>query len=290
VRLTDSNGRALMWQQVAYGAWHSPWFGYGWNQTPTAHAVGAFAFPGELSFTNAHNFVLDMVAWNGIPAGLLLSGACLYWLISRAWQARSIVGWHAMACLVPFSVHSMLEFPFPYAYFLLPAGILVGIVEATRIDHCKIQVRTIWLWGILGVWVLLGSAVVREYFLVEEDFRFVRFENMRVGTTPTIYQIPEIRLLTQMGAMLIQARVEARPEMSQSELDELRKVALRFPYAALSFRYAVALGLNGDPAGATRQMAIVKGMYGKLYYRQAIDSLRRLELEKYPQLKAVLTP
>jgi hypothetical protein len=290
VGLSDSNGRALMWQQVAYGAWQSPWFGYGWNQTPTAHSVGALAFPGELSISYAHSFVLDMMAWNGIPAGLLLTGACIYWLVSRAWQSRSIPGWHAMACLVPFAIHSLLEFPFPYAYFLLPAGMLVGVVEATRSDARTIQVKTRWLWGVMVIWVVMGGAVVREYFAIEEDFRIVRFENMRVGSTPTSYQAPEIHLLTHMGAMLTQARVEARPGMSQSELNNLREVALRFPYAVMSLRYAVALGLNGDPAGATRQMAVVRGMYGKLYYRQAIDSLRRLEQEKYPQLKAVLTP
>jgi hypothetical protein len=136
----------------------------------------------------------------------------------------------------------------------------------------------------------MGGAVVREYFLAEEDFRIVRFENIRVGTTPSSYQVPEIRLLTHLGAMLVQARVQARPGMSQGELHDLEQVALRFPYASLAFRYAVALGLNGDPAGATHQMAIVRGMYGKKYYQQATSELRALEREKYPQLHAVQTP
>jgi hypothetical protein len=222
--------------------------------------------------------------------GLLLTVACLYWLASRASQARNIDAWHAMACLTPFVIHSMLEFPFPYAYFLLPAGILVGIVEATHDSSRKLQIKSSWLWWSLILWVGMGGAVVREYFLAEEDFRIVRFENIRVGTTPSSYQVPEIRLLTHLGAMLVQARVQARPGMSQGELHDLEQVALRFPYASLAFRYAVALGLNGDPAGATHQMAIVRGMYGKKYYQQATSELRALEREKYPQLHAVQTP
>ncbi|MDO8262175.1 MAG: O-antigen ligase family protein, partial [Gallionella sp.] len=41
--------RWRMWQQVAYAVAQSPWVGYGWNQTPTAHAAGAVAFPGDFT-------------------------------------------------------------------------------------------------------------------------------------------------------------------------------------------------------------------------------------------------
>ncbi len=39
IELTDSNGRWLIWKQVASGIEQAPWLGYGWNQTPEAHAV-----------------------------------------------------------------------------------------------------------------------------------------------------------------------------------------------------------------------------------------------------------
>lgn len=197
----------------------------------------AFGFPGELSFTNAHNFVLDMVAWNGHSCGALAVWRMPILAVEPRLASQKHRG--LACCGLPSSFfgaqHALVIFPFPYAYFLLPAGIwwVSSKPRASTTARSRSEPSGFGAFWCLGV---LGSAVVREYFLVEEDFRFVRFENMRVGTTPNSYQIPEIHLLTQMGAMLTQARVEARPGMSPGELNDLGEVALRFPYAALAFR------------------------------------------------------
>jgi hypothetical protein len=37
-------------------------------------------------------------------------------------------------------------------------------------------------------------------------------------------------------------------------------------------------------------MQVIRGMYGDYYYQAAIDVLRSMENEQYPELKAVLTP
>ncbi len=282
--------RWRMWQQVAYAVGQSPWVGYGWNQTPTAHAAGAVAFPGTSTYTNAHNFVLDMLAWNGLPLGLLLTGAIAYWFVTRIWTSRRLDAIHALACLLPLAVHSMLEYPFAYAYFLIAAGFMAGVVEAATLRARTMLLNASWVWVFLALWVAAGSYLTYEYFLIEEDFRTVRFENLRIGKTPETYQIPQVWMASHMAAMLKAARQAAEPDMSKADLENLRKVAARFAYGAVSFRYALALALNGDPAGASRQLAISRGMFGEFYYAACKDELRRLEREKYPQLAAVITP
>ena len=142
----------------------------------------------------------------------------------------------------------------------------------------------------LAIWFTLGSYMVYEYFQVEEDFRVVRFENLKIGQTPGDYEVPDIRLLSHMGSMLRAARQQAVPGMTAEELENLRKASLRFPYGSLGLRNALALGLNGDPAGATRQMAVIRGMYGEGYYQAAVSVLRDLQAEKYPELAKVITP
>ena len=89
--------------------------------------------------------------------------------------------------------------------------------------------------------------------------------------------------------MLKASRLRARPGMSGQELEDLRMSSRRFAYGGLHMRYALALGLNGDPAGASRQMAIIRGMYGDFYYRAAVGVLRE-EQEKYPELGKVVVP
>ena len=87
-----------MWQQVGYAVAQSPWLGYGWNQTPTAHAAGAIAFPGSVPYNYAHNFVMDMLAWNGLPLGLLLCSAITWWFFTRIRTSVRLDAVHAMAC------------------------------------------------------------------------------------------------------------------------------------------------------------------------------------------------
>lgn len=288
--LTHTNDRWVIWTQIVHGIWASPWVGYGWNQTPTAHMVGAMVVPGTQTVTHAHNFILDMLAWNGIPLGLLITGLLGWWFVTRLWRVRTASGVYAMAALLPIAVHSMVEFPFAYAYFLIAAGFLVGMAEAGMASMKTVKLNQAWSRGWLVLWMALGSYVVYEYFLIEEDFRVVRFENLRIGKTPAEYEVPNVWMLSHMGTMLKVARFQPEPGMSPEAMEDLRKVARRFAYGAINLRYALALALNGNPEGATQEMRLIRGTYGEFYYQAAKTVLRDMEKDKYPELKLVQTP
>ena len=282
--------RPIIWKQVLSGISQAPWFGYGWNQTPTAHSFGSIAVPGVLTYTNAHNIVLDLLAWTGIPLGLLMTGLCGWWFVSRIYRVRELNAVYAMAALLPVLVHSMVEYPFAYSYFLLSAGLMIGIVEAAHLNVKTVSLKLRWMVASLAIWFVVGACMIYEYFQVEKDFVVVRFENLRVGQTPTDYEAADVRLLSHMGAMLNAFRQKAEPRMSVQDIENLRRTSLRFGYGALNLRYAIALGLNGSPIEATRQFAIIRGMYGTLYHQAAVSVLRELQHEKYPELALVLTP
>jgi hypothetical protein len=291
ISLTRDNGRIIMWQQMAAGLQQSPWFGFGWNQTPTAHAAGSLAYPGRLTFTNAHNMFVDLIGWTGIPVGLALSAACIYWLTRRMWSINNVTPIFAMAGFLPIFIHSMLEYPFAYAYFLVAAGFYIGIIEADTASSLSLRLPRWAGVAILTPLFVLGGCIIYEYMLIEEDFRIVRFENMRIGSTPPEYKHPEhLWLLSHEIGMLQHARQHARRGMSDDELESLRKATLRFPYGSLGLRYVVALGINGKPEEASHHMQVIKGMFGAFYYRACVESLRSMQAEQYPELAAVLTP
>lgn len=287
--LGNSSGRMEIWQQMLHAIWESPWWGYGWNQTFTGQTVGALAYPGELNYTYAHNVILDLMVWNGIPLGLLIVCAIGFWLVSRMIIVKNVGGVFAMAALLPVVVHSLLEFPFAYAYFLFGAGLLIGVVEASVPVARVWEIRKVWIAAMSGVWIVIGLAVAYEYVQIEEDYRIVRFENLKIGATPNSYDIPDIHLMTHMGAMLKAARLSIEPDMPADQIELMRQVALRFPYGLLSYKYAVAMALNGDAVGASKHMAVLGAVFGAKYYEESKAAFRQLEKGKYPQLNAVVT-
>ncbi len=290
-RSVDSSGsRWGIWQQVTHAIGQSPWVGYGWNQTFTAQTAGASAYASDQNYTYAHNVVLDLLAWSGVPIGATIVLGLGWWICTRMARTTSTEGVVAMLALLPFTVHSLLEFPFAYAYFLFTAGLLMGIVEASSAVNAYLRLAKPLAAAVLGGWILVSAWVVMEYIAIEEDYRVVRFENLRIGATPTSYAVPDIRLLSQMRAMLIAARIEVQPGMSREQIDMLRKAAMRFPYGLLAYKYALALALNGDAPAASRQMRLIRDIFGARYYADSKASLKKLTKDKYPELDAVVAP
>ena len=290
IKLLDNNARTTIWLQTFYAIGESPWFGYGWNQTAVAQAAGAVHYPGDLAFGNAHNIILDVIAWVGLPLGLFVTVAFLYWLLTRLNTVRDKSATYAAAMLLPFLVHSLLEHPFAYAYFLLVAGLLIGIVEAsypqTGVVHISRRVSS----TVLTLLTIFGGYAAYEYVLIEEDYRVARFENLRVGRTEANYIRPEIFIHTQLRDLLAALRQPAVRDMDKAQLDRLRKVSLRFALRPLVFRHALALGLNNQPAAAAQQMLVLRSLFGEDAYKNFKSEMRNLQAEKYPELAKVNLP
>jgi O-antigen ligase len=270
--MTDPNGRWEIWGQVLGAISQAPWTGYGWNQTFRAQSVGALIHPGDITYTYAHNIVLDILAWNGVVLGALIVAVGIYWLISRMCTAKEPISIFAIGALLPVLVHSMFEFPFAYANFLLTAGLLIGVIEANHVVTRRFVIRAEIVASLSAVYLVVGAMAALEYVRVEGDYRTVRFENLRIGDTPSDYEVPHFQLLTHMGAMLDAARTAPAPGMSSAQIENLREASHRFPYGLLMYKYAVARALNGDQEGGIRQMQELKAIYGEKYYRQSKEA------------------
>ncbi len=276
--------RIVIWKQVIYAILESPWVGYGWNQTTIVQAAGVLAQPDGFSFTYSHNIILDILAWCGLPMGLFIVGVSTYWVLSRMILIREPTAIYAFIALIPILTHSIFEYPFAYAYFLISAGLLIGVAESKLNKSTTISLAFLPTWVAMLIWVPLASYLVYEYLLIEEDFRVVRLESLRIGITPADYEVPRIILLTHMGQMLQVGRVQPRPNMKHEEIENLRRVTRRFAYSAISNRYAIALALNGETDKARHELAIIKGMYSPNHYDATMEVLRELRRTKYPAL------
>jgi hypothetical protein len=285
--------RPLIWKQLIIGLFENPWVGWGWLQVPAAQQAGALVFAGSEQTNYAHNAVLDLFIYVGIPAACVVLGAVGLWCWHRAPRVlASKDAAPAFLLLVPFLVHCLLEFPHAYAYFLVVAGLLFGSIDAwTECANAKVLVIPKSALAVfIAFWIALLGATGYEYAQAEEDFRVNRFENRRLGETPAEYTSPKLLLLTQLGDILNAMRLRAKPGMTTEELETLVNSSKRYSWAQLQFRTALSLGLNNRPVEATQQLRVIKGLFAADIYEEAKENWLRLQNEQYPELGKVELP
>jgi O-antigen ligase len=288
VNLTAS-GRTAIWVQLAEAVRLRPWFGWGVMQVAEAQNAIADAYPLVMASTFAHNLFLDLALWLGIPAMLVATAMVVKWLWPRLSQARSLDACFCVALTLPFAVQAMTEFPYAYTYLLLPVFFVLGIFDALVGRNVGLRLPRGAAVAIVAAWVGTSLWAIVEYAQIEEDFRMARFEALRVGSTPASYHAPEVRVLTQLGALLHATRVQLRPGMPAEELEVLRNVAMLHPWGQTNFRYATALALNGQMDEALRQLQVLRATQGPRTYESVLKILDEMSVQN-PVLKELRLP
>lgn len=262
--------RPLMWAQMLAALTQAPLWGYGWLQTGQAQNQVAHVFDMAENTQYAHNLVLDLCLWNGVPLGMVLFAATVAWAWRQSRRMRSPLDGLALALLLPMAVHSMLEYPHAYAYFLLPAGLLVGLSESGRPNWALAgRWRVAWGLGLLGGTLWL-AVLAWDYVQIEEEFRLTRFALMRIGRQPEGH-VPYKPVIDTAPARLLQAlRMPVGSPMSAEQLRILEQAATEFPMTSTLKRYARALALNGQAAESQRQLDVMRTYFGEATVRAVI--------------------
>lgn len=282
--------RLLVWPQLWQAVLQRPWFGWGLGEVSEAHNAVLHAYAVSEPFTYAHNVVLDLAVGMGLPLTLLLVVVTSVWLWRRVRDTKDLLSWYCLTLALPFGVHSMLEFPFAYAYLLVPVMFLLGVLESRLAPSRVIRIPR---WTATAAWMLVSAVMawsVAEYIAIEEDFRTARFEAFNIGKTPSNYERPHIVLLTQLDALLEGARIAPSSGMALQRIELARKVAMRFPATATQNRYALSLALNGNSDEALRQLRVMRAMHGERKYVEIKLAWETLAKDKYPQLDPLKLP
>jgi len=284
--------RLPYWWAMLDAIGREPLWGYGWQQAGAAQQRIAFDHQifGSL-FDHSHNFLIDLLLWNGIPIGGFIITILAWWFIAHIHACHDARIVWLLAAVIGVFTHGMLEFPLEYAYFLIPVGLAMGAIDSFSPETGpSLRVPR---WSALLFTALLGAVFVwaaAEYLKVEENYRTQRLEMARIGVPGIVTPAPKLRLLTQMEAVLQVAHTEPKPGMSADEMAWLRKVASRIGYASVISRYALALALNGNPDEAKRQILLIRQMFGQNAYEGVKRHFNDLANTKYPELRRLTLP
>ena len=123
-----SASRFGIWSNTWAMVMQQPWTGVGMGQYNFAWTLTPFPGRPTAFFDHSHNLPLQLLVELGLPLGLLVLGlllASLALAAKRAWQVEGESASHGRAAVVMLlliGLHSLLEYPLWYAYFLLPAA------------------------------------------------------------------------------------------------------------------------------------------------------------------------
>lgn len=257
-RAGSGHERIGMWIQILHAIAQQPWLGYGWSQTSVAVVDSIQYGTVHVWFNSAHNILLDIIIWNGIPISIVIIAYFACWFLWLNQQAKEIISIIAIMMVCTVLIHAMLEFPQRYAYFLLTCGFLLGIIQAQtpvlKGNVLNKQVlRLIW-----GISLILLLAIWRDYNVYVTNSNLL-FKNKQPNAE--VLGSNQIFVLTQFEQRL--KWIEMKPETTLSDADLavwgnfVKNKAT--PYNLR--KYAQLLAYNGKVEQAEQQIFILQHLY-----------------------------
>jgi hypothetical protein len=128
-----SSSRFAIWSNTVAMIVRHPWTGVGFGEFNLAWTLSAFPHRPTAFFDHTHNLPLQLIVELGLPLGLLVVALLLLSLVRAgraAWTCDGeggIAKRAAFMMVLTIGVHSLLEYPLWYAYFLLPAALAWGL-------------------------------------------------------------------------------------------------------------------------------------------------------------------
>lgn len=275
LRATSGFNRLNMWQQMLVAIKNEPWFGYGWNQVSVAQIENELEFSHYEWTEHTHNFILDLFIWNGIPLGILITIILIYWLMQFVKIANTPENFLALSMVGVVLVHGMLEYPLEYAFFLLPIGFLLGLVQASEENVNYISLSRLIYIYLIVVSISLYVLVLREYRIVERDIEQARFEALNIGVNYANYKKPNIFFLTQLREQIGLIRTQPEANMTEVEIKNIKKISYRYASSPALFRYAQVLALNNNEIEAKKHLLILEKLHNKYYSFESLYEVNR---------------
>ncbi|MBS1190724.1 MAG: lipid core-O-antigen ligase-like enyme [Rhodocyclaceae bacterium] len=127
--------RLALWRIALDAFLENPWLGAGFGQYTRQvhlHVLDLMPWRSPGLPEHAHNIVLNLLAEMGLAAGLLLLILVGRWVAGLLRAPRTPEVWWIIAMALVLGIHSNLEYPLWYGFFLAVAALLAGAGSRTN--------------------------------------------------------------------------------------------------------------------------------------------------------------
>lgn len=244
-----------------------PWLGVGWGQFGWQDIILSQAYPNHTGWTHhSHNIIAQLLAECGIFGGLILIMDSTYW--GRQFFRQSVTAerlW-ILALVAIIVVHSLLEYPLWYAYFLGLFAVLLGLGSDVT-NNKKTHIST----GVLMSGIVLAFSVIT---FISVGLQYSKLENWyQQGLHGRLTQQEVVSMLNQMTHMrktsllapqMDMVLVRALPEHGAflaTKIQHNAQVMHYRPGDQEMYNQAYLLALSGQGKAATEQLKYAMARY-----------------------------
>lgn len=251
--VTGGGIRLYLWREAVLMFIQSPWLGAGFGQFSWQHLqlLPELRQHGIVGlYNNAHNLIFHLAAEAG-AAGLLalLIPTGIWWYGLRR-VTLDAAHWWGIAILGVLGIHSLLEYPLWYSYFIAIAALLAGALDQTRY---RLELRQAGQFSILAM-ILMGLLTLVQ---LRSDYRQLE---QAVAARPasgaaalpfgraktSLLEISAGSLLSPYADLFISSLIEVNGQDAAEKLALNTKVARFAPISLVVYRQVLLLAQSGQ--------------------------------------------
>jgi O-antigen ligase len=255
--MEEKSIRLHIWHEAWLIFTQNPLLGAGMGQFGWQHFVLGPVLKNPIVtglYNNAHNLMVQTAAEMGLGGLLILLGTLALWVRQVKNSPHTIYHWWGCGLLTVLAIHSLLEYPLWYAYFLGVAALTLGMLDGTTY---RLEMRGAGRWSLAAV-LLLGTLSMLQMWL-----GYQRLEHL-VATPITsakekeqaAAELLEVRnqvLLRPFVEMVLTGFIQARVD-NFADVRSLNTSAMHFvPTNSVVYREALLLALAGEKDAAQTQ-------------------------------------
>jgi O-antigen ligase len=286
--------RLYLWREAVLIFLQFPLLGAGFGQFAFQHVqLAAELHNPALTglYNNAHDLLMQTAAEAGLSGVLILLGTLGMWFWQSVRGAQfTIYHWWGYAILAVLGIHSLLEYPLWYLYFMGVAAIMLGMFDTTTY---RLELRNVGRVS-AAIMLVLGVLSLTQMFL-----GYQRLENalvLRSKTSTDRSLVPRVQdelmavhqspLLGSYADLFIASTMELSADHLEQKL-ELNERALRFiPIAPVVYHQVSLLALSDRQAEAKAQLERAIWSYPMDYptARTELEELARKDPARFSAL------
>lgn len=286
--------RLYLWHESWLIFAHFPLLGAGFGQFAWQHfELGPELHNASITglYNNAHNAVMQLAAETGLAGLAIVFAALGFWLRGTRQQHRTIYQWWAYVVLAVLGIHSLVEYPLWYAYFIGIAAVVLGMLEDKTY---ALELRTPGRLAV-GAIILLGALSVAQLFQGYKKLEATLA--LRPQSSADATYTPRLRdallgvygyaLLRPYAELYMAGMIAATPDHLADKM-ALNERSMRFvPTSSVVYRQAWLLALSDRPEEARLQLQRALWSYpGDM--RASLDELGQFAMKDPAHFSALL--